>query len=292
MAADRAVGAVTPVVDARVRVPPALYPDDVLGSGAYDRYDDVLGVSRHAGLDVDALITEMDEAGVDRAFLHAEYETGDLADALNEAVVELVAAHPGRFSGFGTVSLARPAPMAMVRQVERVAAAGLVGLNIQPAFFGVDVDAPELYPVYARASDLGLVVCLHTGTNYTRSAPIGHEHPLRLDRVLGHFPELRVVAGHAGWPWAAEMVALARRHPTLYLDFGGLAPKYVVRPGTGWDVLFACLGTLLAEQVLYASDWPVMPMARVLGEWAAAGLDEAVLAALLGGNAARLVPAA
>ena len=41
--------------------------------------------------------------------------------------------------------------------------------------------------------------------------------------------------------------------------------------------------------MLFGTDWPVMDMARALGEWRAMDLKVPVLEALLGGNAARLL---
>jgi hypothetical protein len=43
-------------------------------------------------------------------------------------------------------------------------------------------------------------------------------------------------------------VVTVRRSP---FEFGALAPKYVSRPGTGWDALFGMMGNVLREQVLY-----------------------------------------
>ena len=59
--------------------------------------------------------------------------------------------------------------------------------------------------------------------------------------------------------------------------FGELAPRYVGRPGTGWDPLFGMMDNLLARQVLFASEWPVFPMSQAVAEWKAAGLKQSTL---------------
>jgi predicted TIM-barrel fold metal-dependent hydrolase len=179
--------------------------------------------------------------------------------------------------------------MRAVAQVARAAELGLRGINIQPSFFSMPIDHAQLYPVYAKASEHGLGVGVHTGVNYTSHLPIKHDHPLQLDQVACDFPELTLIACHAGWPWAAEMVAVARKHPNVYLEFGGLAPKYVGSAGTGWEVVFRFMNSLLSKQVLFGTDWPVFPMPRALEEWRTLGLKPAVLEALLGGNADRLL---
>src|SRR5207245_7971805 len=72
-------------------------------------------------MSLDALVAEMDVAGVSHAVVHAEYEYGDPADDLNEAVAALIAKMPDRFSGYGTVSLAPLRVMRAAAQVTRSA---------------------------------------------------------------------------------------------------------------------------------------------------------------------------
>ncbi len=279
------------VVDARVRLPQDRRPEAVYHAPARltEQYDRVLGLtSKMNGGTLAGLLADLDEAGVVHAVMHAESEGGEDADALNDALRRVLDEHPGLFTGVGCVDLALPFPGALGRQVQRVADLGLVGVCIEPAFFGCDIDDRHLYPTYARAEELGLVVAIHTGITYSRMHPLRHERPELFDQVACDFPDLRLVASHAGWPWATEYAAIARRHPTVYLEFGAIAPKYVARPATGWDVLFAMMPTLLREQVLYGSDWPMITPQRALAEWRSSGLDEATLAALLAGNTRRL----
>ena len=276
-------------IDFRVRLPQELRPPETLPPEYRDQYNSVLSLEERRNLSFQDLVSEMDSAGVEHAVVHAEYEVGDPADALNEAVSRVIARSPQRFSGWGTVSLAPLQPMRAVRQVARVAELGLRGLNLQPSFFGIPIDHAQLYPVYAKACELGLAVGLHTGVNYTSHRPIRNDHPLQLDQVACDFPELTLVACHAGWPWAAEMVAVARKHPLVYLEFGGLAPKYVGAQGSGWEPVFRFMNSLLQDQVLFGTDWPVFPMARALAEWRELGLKPEVQRKLLEGNAARLL---
>ena len=165
----------------------------------------------------------------------------------------------------------------------------MVGVATQPSFFHMAIDDRRLYPVYTKAFELGLFVCLHTGINYGDTHPIRNDHPLLLDQVACDLPRLRLVACHAGWPWTPEMVAVARKHPNVFLEFGGLAPKYVGAPGSGWEVMYRFMNSVLADQVLFGTDWPVISQTRALSEWRELGLKPAVLAKLLGANAERLL---
>lgn len=278
------------IIDARVRL-----PQDLRGA-AYtaparqtEQYDAVLGLTgKMNGGTLAGLLAELDEQGIGRAVMHAESEGGEDAERLNDAVAEVVSAHPERFKGVGTIDVAGAGPTRMARQAVRIADRGFVGLTLQPAFFGYDIDERALYPAYSRAEELGLIVCLHTGITYSRIHPLRHERAEMLDQVACDFPDLRLIACHAGWPWATEYAAVARRHPTVHLEFGALAPKYVARPGTGWDAMFGMMPNVLRSQVLYGSDWPMMAPERALREWRESGLDEGALRALFHDNAARL----
>jgi predicted TIM-barrel fold metal-dependent hydrolase len=280
---------VAEIVDFRVRLPTELRPPEERPREYVARYDTVLGLEQRRDLGLQALIEDMERAGVDYAVVHAEYELGDPVDELNEAVAKLVSDDPARFSGYGTVSLERLNVMRAVRQVATVAELGLRGINVQPSFFGLPIDHPQLYPVYSKACELGLGVGVHTGINYSSHRPIKNDHPLQLDQVACDFEGLTLVACHAGWPWAAEMVAVARKHPDVLLEFGGLAPKYVGAPGSGWETVYSFMNNLLAEQVLFGTDWPVFPMDRALAEWRGLDLKPSVLEGLLGDNARRLL---
>jgi predicted TIM-barrel fold metal-dependent hydrolase len=279
------------IIDARVRLPLELRPPEQqnLPSGFMAQYDEVLDLQAKRARSFTELQDEMDANGVDHAVVHVEYETGDGVDEMNEAVARIVADDPARFSGFGSVSLHEQDIMRSVKQVRRVADMGLRGLNIQPAFLGYETDSRALYPIYSTACELGLVVGIHSGVNYARTVPMDREHPRRIDQVASDFPDLSLVACHASWPWVDEIVAVARRHPSVYLEFGGMSPRYVDEPGTGWATLRRMMDNLLRDQVLFATDWPIMTIDRAVDEWRRMDLKDQTIEQLLGGNAARLL---
>jgi predicted TIM-barrel fold metal-dependent hydrolase len=277
------------VIDFRVRLPLELRPSEDLPEDYLSQYDKVLDLSANRHRTLADLIADMEASGTGHAVIHAEYEYGDVADALNDAVAKIVTQDPDRFSGYGTISMSPLKIPRALAQVQRVADLGLTGLTLQPSFFGLPIDDRLLYPVYAKAGELGLQVALHTGINYTVTFPIRNDQPIQLDQVACDFPDLVLIACHAGWPWVAEMVAVLRKHPNVYAEFGGLAPRYVCEAGTGWEVMFRFMNSLLSGQVLHGTDWPVFPMDKALAQWRAGGLREHVLEALTGGNAKRLL---
>lgn len=279
------------VLDARVRLPIDRRPPAVTRPVAMERheYDRVLDMGEKVlGATTAALLASMREHGVGRAVVHAEYEGGEDAAVLNVATADLVAEHPGLLSGFGTITMPPVTAGATAREARACADAGLIGVNIQPAFAGMDMHDRRLYPGYAQAEELGLIVAVHTGIHYSRVYPMAHERPEFLDQIACDFPDLRLIACHGGWPWVAEYCAVTRRHPTVSLELGGLSPKYITRPGSGWDVLAGYLNNLLREQVLFGTDWPIFGHERALREWRESGLRDQTLCSVLAGNARRL----
>ena len=281
----------TKIIDFRVRVPVGLYDAPDSPKENTEHYEAVLGTSTKiaAAGQLEHLLADMDANGIDHAVMHAEYEAGDLADTLNKTVSEVMAKYPDRFSGVGTISMENFSIPRALQQVDECASLGMIGLSIQPAFFGMEIGDKRLYPVYAKAQEHNLLIALHTGINYTTHRPISGEHPLHIDHLCCDFPGLKVVASHAAWPWINEMVAVARKHPNVFLEFGGLSPKYIAAPGSGWEVMHRFMNSVLKEQILYGTDWPVMDHKRTLSEWREMGLKAEVLKNLLVDNAMSLI---
>ena len=278
------------IIDARVRVPPSCCESiEPRPRELSERYGEVLKVQGMEKLGLAELDTLVQSNGIDVALVHAEYEHGDPADQLNNAVAEIVAGNPGRYRGVGTISQAFPIDiMRGLKQLEFCAQQGFVGVSLQPGFFHMPLNDKRLYPIYGKANELGLVVMLHTGINYGSTHAIGNEHPIMIDEIACAFPGLKIVASHSAWPWTTDIVAVARKHPNVYLEFGGLAPKYVGQSGTGWDVVYHFMNSVLQDQVLFGSDWPAFDPGRGLSQWRDLDLKDAVLKKLLGENAARL----
>lgn len=279
------------IIDARVRLPQDLRPGAEYSAPLRqtEQYDKVLNLrDKMNGGTFDGLLADLNAEGITRAVMHAESEGGEDGDALNDALAKVLADHPVTFKGIGCLDIADRRPGQIAAQTARIATMGMLGVTVQPAFFGLDIDHRSLYPMYSRAEELGLIVCVHTGITYSRMHPLRHEGPEMLDQVACDFPDLRLIACHAGWPWATEFAAVARRHPTVYLEFGALAPKYVAKSGTGWDAMFGMMPNMLREQILYGSDWPMIQPSRALSEWRNSGLDDATLTALFHDNAAAL----
>lgn len=275
-------------IDIRVRLPQEFRPK-IDATEFYGKYDEILNVLDTKNKTLTHLEKEMEQADVGFAVIHAEYEFGDPADEMNEALAEIVENNPTKFAGFGAVSLQNMEPMKMVEQAKSIHGFGLKGINLQPVFFNVDPLDAKLYPLYATASELGLIISFHTGIHYSIQHPITKNNPIFIDQIATDFPDLKIIACHGGWPWVQEMVAVARRHSNVYIEFGGIAPKYIGRAGSGWDPLFLLMNNLLSNQILFGTDWPVIPLERAVKEWKHMELKDEVVEKLLYKNAQKLL---
>jgi len=234
------------------------------------------------------LIASLDEAGVDGAVLQAEWELGDYRKQ-NDAVYRIVQAHPDKFVA-GYLCLNPFEDDDMVKVLEReVKERGFKGLN-NPVSFACRMRANDkrFYPVYAKCQELGIPVTIHSSINFTVDRTIDYSRPIYIDEVACDFPELTIIANHGGWPWVTEMVAIAWKHPNVYIEIGGVAPKYIGMPGTGWEPLMVYGNSLLQDRVLFATD-SIVPPKRCVEEIRALPLKEAVKEKWLGDNAARLL---
>jgi aminocarboxymuconate-semialdehyde decarboxylase len=84
----------------------------------------------------------------------------DVARFLNDHVAGAVATAPRRFVGLGTLPL--QAPELAVAELERcVKELGLAGVQIGTHVGPWNLDAPELFPVFEKAAELGAAVFVH-----------------------------------------------------------------------------------------------------------------------------------
>lgn len=236
---------------------------------------------------VDDLIRTMEEGGVDKAVLQAEWAYGDYHKQ-NDAVYRIVKAHPDKFAaGYLCLNPLEDDDMAKIVE-EEVKEREFKGVNIQPFSYRLRCNDKRFYPVYVKCQELGIPITIHCSINFSVDRTIDYGRPIYLDEVACDFPDLTIVANHGGWPWVTEMVAVAWKHPNVYIEIGAVSPKYIGRPGTGWEPLMVYGNSLLQDRVLFATD-DMLPAKRCVEELNALPLKDAVKEKWLGVNAARVL---
>ena len=231
---------------------------------------------------IEATLEQMDAAGVDVALLTAWRGPHGQDLISNDQVAQWVVAHPSRFAGLASVDLDRP--MEAVRELRRrVRDDGFVGLRMLPWLWDAPPTDRRYYPLYAECVELGVPFCTQVGhTGPLRPSETGRPIPY-IDQIAIDFPELTIVCGHVGYPWTEEMVAVARKHPNVYID----TSAYTVRRFPAELVAFMKTRTG-GRKVLFGSNFPMIGPAHCLEGLDDLQLSEATRADFLGGNAERI----
>ena len=206
------------------------------------------------GTTLEQLIDEMDEAGITKALMCSGYGGADNIDWVRKAV----ATHPDRFASSAVVDPRKG--MATVRLVEDLVRNENCRLI---RMLALETEIPyndaRYYPVYTKCAELGVPVGLNVGIPGPR-VPGKYQHPLTVDEVCSFFPELSVVLQHGGEPWEALCVKLMVKYPRLYYMTSAFAPKYIPK------VILDYANTRGAERIMYASDYPLLSLARCMDE--------------------------
>ncbi len=231
---------------------------------------------------LEATIQSMDEGGVKLGLVSAWWgPQGALIE--NDEVAEFVGQHPERLLGIASVDLSRP--LDAVRELRRcVRKLRFRGVRIVPWLWNLPPDDRRYYPVYAECVELDIPFCLQVG----HTGPLCPSEPGRpipyLENVALEFPELRIVAGHIGYPWTSEIISLATKFPNLYIDTSAYkASRYPP------DFVEYLRGRG-RKKVMFGTNYPMLAARDCLGGLDALGLDAEALELFLHGNAERVFP--
>lgn len=231
-------------------------------------------------VDPSTTVAAMEEAGVTTGMICAWCSPKGWLITNDEAAA-VVRAYPDRFVGIASADLSRP--MEAVRELRRcVEHLGFKGLRIVPWLWSLPPDDRRYYPLYAACVELDIPFCLqvgHTGPLYP--SEFGRPIPY-LDHVALEFPELRIVAGHIGFPWTTEMIALATKYQNVHIDTSAYVPTRYPRE------LADYMRGRGRTKVLFGTNYPMLPFSRCVSEVDELRLDADERADFLHRNAERV----
>jgi predicted TIM-barrel fold metal-dependent hydrolase len=240
------------------------------------------------GLSLEEMLARMDAANIETAFLIAA-KVGPIGPRAcyhvpYRLVAEAVQRYPARFRALA--GLDPTEGMRGVRELEKaVREDGFIGAHFYPHWFELPPDHAKWYPFYAKCVELDIPVQLQVGQSmiYDPSYPrrsVGR--PIALDAVACDFPELTLVGIHVGIPWTDEMIAMAWKHPNVYIGCDAHSPKY-------WPASFVqFINSYGQDKVIFGTDFPVLQFERTRAEIEALGLRPEARRKLLRENARRL----
>jgi aminocarboxymuconate-semialdehyde decarboxylase len=273
--------------------------------------------------DVATRLADMDRLGIDIQVVspspgHFVYAAPaevarDSARIVNDHIVSLVAKHPDRLLGMGTVPL-QDCGMAIAELERTVKEHGFRGVEICTNVRGVDLTRAGLEKFFARVEELGVLIFMHPfGTSFVGRMsdhyfPNTIGHPLEsalavgqliFDGYLEKFPKLKMCIAHGGgyipaywgrfdhaWKYRPDSRVNIKKPPSHYLK--KLHFDTVVFSGTELKHLIESWG---ADRIMLGTDYP-FDMAEpdpvgFLGR--VKGVSTKDMVKVAGGNAARLL---
>ncbi|HZT52318.1 MAG TPA: amidohydrolase family protein [Stellaceae bacterium] len=271
---------------------------------------------------VEARLQHMDRNGIDiqaistapgQYYYWAEPElTLQTARLINENIAQICHDHPDRFVGLATVPLQEPE--LAVRELQRaVKELGLRGVEICTNVAGAELSEDRFRPFFAKAQELDILIFMHPSgfTDGQRLADhyfinvIGNPldstvavHHLIFGGVLERYPRLKIVVAHGGGYLPAysgridhahrartDCRRIIKKRPTTYL--GRLYFDTIVFTHHQLEYLAEVWGS---NHLLLGTDYPYdMALPKAVSFVETSALSRADKAAILGGNAARLL---
>jgi predicted TIM-barrel fold metal-dependent hydrolase len=235
----------------------------------------------------DDLILEMERSGVDTSVTFSfGWSDPGLIEECNSYVIDAVHRYRGRLYG---MAVTQPkAGVRAVKELERCASAGLIGLGeLMPHGQGYRLsDIKLLSPLMEVVKQHQLLVLSHC------SEPVGHSYPGKgnvsvqdVIAFLTAFPDIRFIAAHwgGGLPFYALMPEIQRL--TAHVWYDTAATIYLYR-----QTIFPTVAQMIgADRILFASDYGLLGQERVINHIRQTTLSEEQQQLVLGKNAEQLL---
>jgi predicted TIM-barrel fold metal-dependent hydrolase len=251
----------------------------------HSRFAQVGRTVNFVGYETPEFLRRMDAIGVEKLMICAIktwsfHHQRLLENSTVEEVAALTAHAPKRLFGLYGVNVHQG--MKGVAEFEHaVREFGFRGFHLHPHGYGLPPNHAFYFPYYAKAQELKVPAIVSMGHTLDLM-PNEPGRPMHLDTVALYFPDLAIVCTHTGWPWTEEAIALAWKHPNVFLGTSAHAPKY-------WKPeLVKFIDSRGQDKVLWGTDYPLIDHKESLGQIEALGLKARSKEKFLYENAARL----
>jgi len=117
------------------------------------------------------------------------------------------------------------------------------------------INDPDIWPVYAKAEELGIVLDIHTGFSYVPPGKSKYALPVQIDDVARDFPGLRINCFHMGYPYCDDLNMVAMAHPNVYVSLSLLVPWALNAPRKFAKMLGEALRFVGPDRITWGTDY-------------------------------------
>jgi predicted TIM-barrel fold metal-dependent hydrolase len=237
------------------------------------------------------VVKDFVDAGVEAVVVAFDIETAVATPpCTNEYVAMLRDKHPDQIIQAWAAVDPYKGEVAIQEATKAIRELRMLGFHFHPIMGRFAVDDRRFYPLWETIDALGVPVMIDVGTTGMGAglpgglgARLRHAHPMALDELAADFPHLTIVGAHPGWPWVDEMTAIVLHKGNVFWELSGWAPKYFP------ETLRRDIRGRLQDKIMFGSDYPSIPHARLLSEWSELGLPESVMHKVFHQNAERVL---
>jgi len=274
-------------IDAHTHIfPPAMVQDRSLFYAGESTFRLLYESPKARLVTAESLLEAMDRDEIHRAVVFGfPWNNTDTAKRHNDYVLEAAGRFPSRLIPLGCVN---PLSKDAGREAQRCLQGGARGLGELAVYENYAVEA-------AMAGYQTLIECCRSAGGVLlvhANEPIGHVYPGKAPFGLDFYYEIaRRAQGMplilAHWGGGLGFYGLLKKEVLEVLAqvyFDTAASPYLYRP----EIYGEMVRIVGQDKILFGSDYPLLPPGRYLREIAAAGISDAAVQAIVGGNAARL----
>lgn len=117
------------------------------------------------------------------------------------------------------------------------------------------INDQQLWPFYARAEELGIVLDIHTGFCWVPPGKSKYALPILIDDVARDFPELKINAFHMGYPYCDDLNMVAMGHPNVYVCLSLLVPWAIGAPRKFAKIIGEALRWVGPDKIIWGTDY-------------------------------------
>jgi predicted TIM-barrel fold metal-dependent hydrolase len=237
------------------------------------------------------VVEDFTNAGVEAILVALDLETTvGTPPCSNEFVSAMQKRHAGRIVQAWAAVDPFKGEAAMREAKHAIHDLGMLGFHFHPIMGHFAVNDRRLYPLFELINELHVPVMIDVGTTGMGAgmpggmgARLRHAHPSAIDELAADFPNLTIIASHPGWPWVDEMTAVALHKGNVFWEVSGWAPKYFP-PQLKIDIRGR-----LKDKIMFGSDYPSIPYARLLREWGELSYSDDIMERVFHRNAERVL---